>query len=70
MYILADLKLDNGDSVAVITVPPKDFKTGSRGFFGSSKAEFNGKRYQIQIQIVEIGSKNKPEPDGPAAKPG
>ena len=61
MYIIADLKLENGQSVAVITVPPKEFKTGSRGFFGSSKAEINGKRYQIQIQVVEIGSKGKPE---------
>ncbi len=61
MYILADLKLENGQSIAVITVPPKDFKTGSRGFYGSSKAEINGKRYQIQIQVVEIGSKGKPE---------
>ena len=61
MYILADLKLDDGQSVAVITVPSKEFKTGSRGFFGSTKAEFNGKRYQIQIQVVEIGSKGKPE---------
>jgi hypothetical protein len=61
MYILADLKLDSGESVAVISVPPKEFKTGSRGFYGSSKAEFNGKRYQIQIQVVEIGSKGKPE---------
>ena len=61
MYILADLKLDDGQSIAVITVPPKEFKTGSRGFFGSTKAEINGKRYQIQIQVVEIGSKSKTE---------
>jgi predicted RNA-binding protein with EMAP domain len=61
MYILADLKLDDGQSVAVLTVPPKEFKTGSRGFFGSTKAEINGKRYQIQIQVVEIGSKSKQE---------
>ncbi len=61
MYILADLKLDDGQSIAVLTVPPKEFKTGSRGFFGSAKAEINGKRYQIQIQVVEIGSKSKPE---------
>ena len=59
MYILADLKLDDGQSIAVLTVPPKEFKTGSRGFFGSTKAEINGKRYQIQIQVVEIGSKSK-----------
>ncbi len=61
MYILADLKLDDGQSIAVLTVPPKEFKTGSRGFFGSTKAEINGKRYQIQIQVVEIGSKAKPD---------
>ncbi len=61
MYILADLKLDDGQSIAVLTVPPKEFKTGSRGFYGSTKAEINGKRYQIQIQVVEIGSKGKPE---------
>jgi hypothetical protein len=69
MYILADLKLDTGESVAVITVPTKDFKTGSRGFFGMSKADINGKRYQIQIQIVEIGSKTNPqEPAAPEKK--
>ena len=61
MYILADLKLDDGQSIAVLTVPPKEFKTGSRGFYGSTKAEINGKRYQIQIQVVEIGSKSKPD---------
>jgi hypothetical protein len=69
MFIIADLKLDNGEPVAVLSVPSKEFKTGSRGFFGSSKAEINGKRYQVQIQIVEIGSKGKPEePASPAAK--
>jgi len=69
MYILADLKLDSGESVTVLSVPQKEFKTGSRGFFGSTKAEINGKRYQIQIQIVEIGSKSKTDetPD-PTAK--
>jgi hypothetical protein len=69
MYILADLKLDTGESVTVLSVPPKEFKTGSRGFFGATKAEINGKRYQIQIQIVEIGSKSKTEePAAPAEK--
>ena len=69
MFIIADLKLDNGESVAVLSVPQKEFKTGSRGFFGSSKAEINGKRYQVQIQIVEIGSKGKlEEPAAPVAK--
>jgi len=40
-----------------MTVPPKDFKTGSKGYFTSGKVEIEGKRYQLQVQLVEIGSK-------------
>jgi len=61
MMILAELKTENGQTVAILTVPPKEFKTGSRGFFGSTKAEIDGKRYQVQVQIVEIGSKKQGE---------
>jgi hypothetical protein len=38
----------------------KDFKTGSRGFYGTGKMVAGGKKYQIGIQVVEIGSKPKP----------
>lgn len=61
MFLIAELKTQDGQLVAMLTVPPKDFKTGSKGFFGSTKAEIDGKRYQVQIQIVEIGSKKKAE---------
>jgi hypothetical protein len=37
----------------------KDFKTGSKGFFGMGKMVAGGKKYQVQIQCVEIGSKPK-----------
>jgi len=37
----------------------KDFKTGSKGFYGNGKMEAGGKRYQVSIQCVEIGSKPK-----------
>ena len=59
MYITAELKDDKGQTIAVLTVSPKEFKTGSRGFYGNTKIEMDSKRYQAQIQIVEIGSKNK-----------
>jgi hypothetical protein len=59
MFIVAELKTDSGQLVTVLTVPPKEFKTGSRGFFGNSKVELDGKRYQVQIQMVEIGSKKE-----------
>jgi hypothetical protein len=62
MFIVAELKTDTGQLVTVLTIPPKEFKTGSRGFFGNGKVEIDGKRYQVQIQLVEIGSKKEAEP--------
>jgi hypothetical protein len=59
MFLIADIKTDKNEPFSVITVSPKDFKTGSKGFFGMAKAELDGKRYQIQVQVVEIGSKPK-----------
>ncbi|MBP7688329.1 MAG: hypothetical protein KA765_10490 [Thermoflexales bacterium] len=57
MNIIVELKSDTGQLIGLMTVPPKDFKTGSKGFFASGKVEIEGKRYQAQIQLVEIGSK-------------
>jgi hypothetical protein len=61
MFILAELKQQNGELIAVLTLPQKDFKTGSKGFYGTTKAEIEGKRYQVQVQLVEIGSKKQGE---------
>jgi len=66
MFITADLKTSDGQPVAVLTVPPKQFKTGSRGFYANSKVEIAGKRYQVQVQLVEIGSKNPPTKESTA----
>jgi hypothetical protein len=60
MVILAEFKKDN-ESIALVPVNPKEFKTGSRGFYANTKIEIDGKRYQLQIQMVEIGSKPKGE---------
>jgi hypothetical protein len=57
MNIIVELKTDAGQLIGLMTVPPKDFKTGSRGYFTSGKVEVEGKRYQVQVQLVEIGSK-------------
>lgn len=37
----------------------KDFKTGSKGFQAIGKMEVQGKRYQVNCMLVEIGSKPK-----------
>lgn len=55
--IIAELKTPNGDVLGVFTLPSKVFKTGSRGYYANGKLELDGKRYQAQIQLVEIGSK-------------
>lgn len=59
MLVIAELKDDKGNLLAVVTAPPKEFKTGSKGFYGNTRTEIDGKRYTIQLQLVEIGSKTK-----------
>jgi hypothetical protein len=52
---------ENDQVVGMLTAEQKLFKTGSRGFFGMGKIQIGEKRYQVQVQLVEIGSKPKPE---------
>jgi len=59
MNIVVEMKTDGGQPVGVLTAAPKNFKTGSTGFYGQGKLEIDGKRYQIQVQIVQIGSKER-----------
>lgn len=60
MVIVTEMKVD-GALVGMLTANEKEFKTGSRGFYGQGKLEIGGKRYQVQIQLVEIGSKKPAE---------
>ena len=52
---------ENDQVVGMLTAEQKAFKTGSRGYFGMGKIQIGEKRYQVQVQLVEIGSKPKPE---------
>ena len=52
---------ENEKVVGTLAATEKLFKTGSRGFFGMDKILIGEKRYQVQVQLVEIGSKPKPE---------
>jgi hypothetical protein len=58
--ITVEIKKDD-QTVGVFTATQKVFKTGSRGFFGMGKIQIDDKRYQVQVQMVEIGSKPKAE---------
>jgi hypothetical protein len=61
MFLVAEIKTSEGKVVAEIPLPAKEFKTGSKGFYANTKIEVDGKRYQVQVQAVEIGSKAKAE---------
>ena len=47
------------NTVGLLAAEEKEFKTGSKGFFGMGKIKIGEKRYQVQVQMVEIGSKPK-----------
>jgi hypothetical protein len=55
-----EIKQDD-KQVGLLMAAEKVFKTGSRGYFGMGKIQIGEKRYQVQVQLVEIGSKPKTE---------
>ncbi len=58
--LIIDIKSDD-KTVATLMAAEKVFKTGSKGYFGMGKIAIGEKRYQVQVQLVEIGSKPKAE---------
>ncbi len=58
--ITVEFKQD-GQMVGLMTADPKEFKTGSKGYYSNGKITIGDKRYQVQVQLVEIGSKPKTE---------
>ena len=60
MHIDVTMRDDRGTLLGVIVAAAKQFKTGSRGYYGTTKLEIDGRRYQVQVQLVEIGSKAAP----------
>ncbi len=63
--LFAKIVDDAGVTIGIIQMASKDFKTGSKGYFGQSKVETAAGRLQVQIQAVIIGSK----PEGKEVTP-
>jgi len=42
-----------------LVAQPKEFSTGSTGFWAGGKVEIAGERYQVSCNVVLIGSKPK-----------
>ena len=50
----------DGQEAGMLLVSPKTFSTGSVGYFGTGKVSLGDdaeKGYQVQVQMVKIGSK-------------
>lgn len=58
------LRNEIGETLVTVELNPKTFSTGSRGEHANFKVSNNGKRYQVNVNAVEIGSKpgSKPKP--------
>lgn len=67
MDLIATVRTDSGDSVGSVIVAPKAFDSGSLGYFGQRKMEWEGARYQVQVQLVRIGSKAETQAEQEAA---
>ena len=70
MIVVVKIETSTGDLAGIITARPKDFKTGSTGFFGTSKIELDGNKYQAQVQLIEIGSSPKAKAKAEALRAG
>lgn len=57
------IKDEQGAAVGKLVLNPKQFKTGSKGFYANAKIMIHGKNYQAQCQLVEIGSKEAAKAD-------
>jgi len=51
------LRNEIGETLVTVEMNSKTFSTGSRGEHANFKASNNGKRYQVNINAVEIHSK-------------
>jgi len=58
----AKITLEVAGGTATLVAESRTFKTGSRGFYGQGKIQgTDGRRFQVSVNIVEIGSKPQAE---------
>ena len=57
----ATFRDETGETLITLEMEAKTFSTGSRGYRGQGKVTMDGRKYQLQVQAVEVGSKPKAE---------
>lgn len=63
--LIAEIRDTQGNVLGTVPLAPKDFKTGSKGYWGQAKVPGlkEGQRLQVQVQAVIIGSKESSDKD-------
>ncbi len=54
---MAEATIQLNGAVISVLLEPKQFKTGSTGFYGWGKLQSTDGKYQLAITAVKIGSK-------------
>lgn len=67
--LIAEIRDTKGNVLGTVPLAPKEFKTGSKGYWGQAKVPGlkETERLQVQVQAVIIGSKEAAEKDAPPA---
>jgi hypothetical protein len=68
---VARITVEVAGGILTVSAPPRVFSTGSRGYYGNGKVQApDGTRYQVGINIVEVGSRpgSKPATRTPARR--
>jgi len=63
MFLTAEIRKIDGQTLGVLILNTKVFKSGKEGWFGQGKPKIDGVRHQAQIQAVEIASKTEQQDD-------
>jgi len=58
MFLTVEIRTVDGQSVGVLVLKEKVFRSGKEGYFGQGKVEMDGQRFQAQAQMVAIGEKD------------
>ena len=54
MFLIAEIRKVTGESLGVLILNRKAFRSGKEGWFGQGKVAIDGVRHQCQVQAVEI----------------
>lgn len=54
---LVTIRSLDGTQEEMVYLDPKEFKTGSKGWFTNSKVQLNGQKVQLNINATIVGSK-------------